>query len=114
MWVDDKRFDELVEAAIAEIPAEFLDKIDNCVIVVEDEPDGDDPELLGYYDGIPPSERWNYSGVLPDRIVIFKGPTLRMVRSEEELVEEVRITVWHEIAHYFGIDDDELDDLGYA
>ena len=52
--------------------------------------------------------------MLPDRILIFRGPLLRMVASEDELVDEVRITVWHELAHYFGIDDDELDELGYA
>ena len=71
--------------------------------------------MLGYYYGIPLPERTSqYSGVLPDRILIFRGPLLRLVTSEAELIEEVRITVLHEIAHFFGIDENELDDLGYA
>ena len=71
--------------------------------------------MLGFYDGTPLSNRDSqYSGVLPDRILIFRGPLLRMVHSESELIEEVRITVLHEIAHFFGIDDHELDDLGYS
>ena len=75
----------------------------------------DDPDLLGVYDGTPLTERGQgYTMALPDRITIFRDPTLRMCESEEEVVEEVRITVVHEIAHHFGIDDDRLHELGYA
>ncbi|HOC13900.1 MAG TPA: metallopeptidase family protein [Propionicimonas sp.] len=113
--VTDQRFEELVDVALAQIPAELLDQVENCALIIEDEPDPEYGDVLGFYDGTPLSERTSqYSGVLPDRILIFRGPLLRMVASEDELVDEVRITVWHELAHYFGIDDDELDELGYA
>jgi predicted Zn-dependent protease with MMP-like domain len=113
--VSAERFEELVDAALGEIPESMLDQIENCVVLVQDEPEPELGDLLGYYDGIPLSERTTqYAGALPDRILIFSGPLCRMVSSEEELAEEIRITVWHEVAHYFGIDDHELDDLGYA
>ena len=113
--VSPARFDELVDAALAEVPDKLFDLVENCALIVEDEPPADMAGVLGFYDGTPLSERDSqYSGVLPDRILIFKGPLLRMVGSEGELIEEVRITVLHEIAHFFGIDDDELHDLGYA
>ena len=76
---------------------------------------GDDPDLLGYYDGVALTERdTTYGGVLPDRIVVIRSTTLDMCETEEELVEEVRITVVHEVAHHFGIGDARLHDLGYA
>jgi predicted Zn-dependent protease with MMP-like domain len=113
--VNPERFEELVDAALAEIPDKLFDLVENCALIIEDEPPAELAGVLGYYDGTPLSQRDSqYSGVLPDRILIFKGPLLRMVRSERELIEEVRITVLHEIAHFFGIDDDELHDLGYA
>jgi predicted Zn-dependent protease with MMP-like domain len=110
-----ERFEELVADALDEVPAELAAMVDNVVVLVEDEPPADDPELLGFYDGTPLTE-WDtrYAGVVPDRIMIFRNPTLRMCADEAEVVEEVRITVVHEIAHHFGIDDDRLHDLGYA
>ena len=111
----DDEFEEHVTDALDSIPASLLDLLENCVIVVEDEPPADEPDLLGVYDGVPLTERdHEYGAVLPDRIVIFKNPTLRMCQTREEVVEEVGITVVHEIAHYFGIDDARLHDLGYA
>jgi predicted Zn-dependent protease with MMP-like domain len=113
--VSHERFDELVDEALDGIPQHLFDLVENCALIVEEEPDAEHGDVLGYYDGTPLSERTSqYSGVLPDRILIFRGPLLRLVSSEAELVEEVRVTVWHEIAHFFGLDDDELDDLGYA
>ncbi len=113
--VTPERFDELVDEALDQIPQQLFDLVENCALIVAEEPDPELGDVLGYYDGIPLSERTSqYSGVLPDRIMIFRGPLLRFVSSEAELVEEVRITVLHEVAHFFGIDDDELDDLGYA
>ena len=110
-----ERFEELVTEALDLVPAELSALIDNCVVLVEDEPPADDPDLLGLYDGTPLTERDStYAGVLPDRITIFRNPTLDMCATEEEVVEEVNITVVHEIAHHFGIDDDRLHDLGYA
>ncbi|CAL8973927.1 MAG: metallopeptidase family protein [Actinobacteria bacterium] len=113
--VSPQRFEQLVDEALEQIPDQLFDLVENCALIVEEEPDAEMGDVLGYYDGTPLSDRTSqYSGVLPDRILIFRGPLLRLVSSEAELVEEIRITVWHEIAHFFGIDDDELDDLGYA
>ncbi len=108
-------FDELVGRALDSIPAGLARAMDNVALVVEAEPPPGQEGLLGLYEGIPLTSRdgW-YAGVLPDRITIFRGPILRACSSYEQAVEEVRVTVVHEIAHHFGIDDDELDDLGYA
>ncbi len=109
------RFEELVSEALDAVPPALAALIDNCVVLVEDDPPGDDPDLLGVYDGTPLTERDSaYAGVLPDRITIYRRPTLDMCDREEQVVEEVNITVVHEIAHHFGIDDARLHDLGYA
>ncbi|WP_329133329.1 metallopeptidase family protein [Streptomyces sp. NBC_01476] len=110
-----EEFEELVGEALDRIPAELTRLMDNVAVFVEDEPAPGQPELLGLYEGTPLTERgeW-YAGVLPDRITIFRGPTLRMVASREEAVEETEITVVHEIAHHFGIDDERLHALGYG
>ncbi|HET7533448.1 MAG TPA: metallopeptidase family protein [Nocardioidaceae bacterium] len=110
-----ERFEELVGDALDQVPEGLAALMDNVVVLVEDEPPQDDPDLLGFYDGTPLTERdTRYAGVVPDRIMIFRNPTLRMCEDEDEVVDEVRITVVHEIAHHFGIDDDRLHDLGYA
>jgi predicted Zn-dependent protease with MMP-like domain len=110
--VDD--FDAAVAEALDGVPVGLTRMMDNVAVFVEDEPPAADPHLLGWYDGTPLTERgWSYGGVLPDRIVIFRGPLLRMCESRDELVDEVRITVVHEIAHHFGIDDERLHELGY-
>jgi predicted Zn-dependent protease with MMP-like domain len=111
----EAEFEELVGQALDSIPARLAAAMDNVVVVVEAEPPADQPGLLGLYEGIPLTSRdgW-YAGVLPDRITVFRGPILRRARTYAEVVEEVRVTVVHEVAHHFGIDDDELDDLGYA
>jgi predicted Zn-dependent protease with MMP-like domain len=108
------RFEELVRDALDEVPAELLEMMDNVVILVEDEAEGD-AELLGLYEGHALTERgWHYGGVLPDRITIYRNPILRICASEADVVEEVAITVVHEIAHHFGIDDERLHQLGWA
>ena len=110
-----ERFEELVSDALDRVPPELAELMTNVVVLVEDDPPPDDPDLLGLYDGTPLTERDStYAGVLPDRILIFRNPTLDMCESEEEVVEEVHITVVHEIAHHFGIDDERLHELGYA
>lgn len=109
-----ERFDELVSEALDGIPPELTAVMDNVVVLVEDEPPADDPGLLGLYEGTPITERdWAYGGALPDRITIYRGPTLRMCATEDEVVDEVHITVVHEVAHHFGVDDDRLHELGY-
>ena len=107
------RFEQLVDDALDEVPRPLLDQFDNVVVLVEDE-DDDEPDLLGIYDGVPLTEREDYGGVLPDVIRIFRLPICRLVTDEDELVEEVYITVVHEFAHHLGIDDDRLHELGWA
>jgi predicted Zn-dependent protease with MMP-like domain len=110
-----EEFDGLVGRALETIPTRLARAMDNVAVFVEDEPPDDVPGLLGLYEGIPLTARdgW-YAGVLPDRITIFAGPLMRRCATQDEVVEQVRITVVHEVAHHFGIDDDELDELGYA
>ena len=112
----DDDFDALVSDALDEVPGELLDLLDNVVFLVEDEAPAAVPDLLGLYEGIPQTERdagWGL-GNLPDTIRLFRGPLTRMCEDREDLREEVVITVVHEIAHFFGIDDDRLHELGYA
>src|ERR1044072_637146 len=108
-----EEFEELVAEALDRIPPELTRLMDNVAVFVEDEPPSDDPELLGLYEGTPLTERgeW-YAGVLPDRITIYRGPTLRMCDNREDVVAETEVTVVHEIAHHFGIDDERLHELG--
>ena len=107
-------FERLVSQALDEVPAELLQLVENCVILVEDAPPPDMAGLLGLYDGVPLTERGEfYAGVLPDRILIFRLPILAICDTREDVVEEVHITVVHEIAHHFGLDDDRLHELGY-
>lgn len=108
-------FEELVSQALDKIPPELTRVMDNVAVFVEDEPPADDPELLGLYEGTPLTDRgeW-YAGVLPDRISIYMGPTLRMCETPDEVVHEVAVTVIHEIAHHFGIDDERLHELGWG
>ena len=110
-----EEFEELVGEALDGIPPELARLMRNVVVVVEDDAPEDDSDLLGLYDGTPLTERgeW-YAGVLPDRISIFRRPVLELCETREDVVEEVRVTVVHEIAHHFGIDDDRLHQLGYG
>ena len=113
--MDATAFDALVDRALDEIPDELARLVRNVVVLVEDDAPEDDPDLLGLYDGIALTERWGDPVMqLPDRIFVFRNNLLDMCESVEELEDEVRITVVHEIAHHFGIDDDRLHDLGYA
>lgn len=107
-------FEDLVSDALDQIPEELAEKIDNVVILVEDEAPEDAPDVLGLYEGTPLPERGDYSGVLPDTIRLFRLPILRVCETPDDAVEEVLVTVVHEIAHYFGIDDDRLHELGWA
>jgi predicted Zn-dependent protease with MMP-like domain len=113
--MSQERFEELVAEALDEVPEELLDLMDNVVILVEDDPPSEDPNLLGLYEGHALTDRgWSYAGVLPDRITIYRRPILRICDDEDDVVDEVAITVVHEIAHHFGIDDARLHALGWA
>jgi len=114
--ISRSEFEALVGDALDGVPAQLQSLITNVVVLVEEESPADErADLLGLYEGIPLTERdTSYSGVLPDRITIYRGPVLRMCGTREEAVDEIRITVVHEIAHHFGIDDDRLHELGYG
>ena len=110
-----EEFEEAVADALDEIPPELTKLMKNVVVLVEDEPpNGED--LLGLYEGTPLTERgeWWAAGSLPDRITIFRNPTLEVCDTREDVVAEVRVTVVHEIAHHFGIDDERLHELGWG
>jgi predicted Zn-dependent protease with MMP-like domain len=109
------QFEAHVATALDTIPPELAALMDNCVILVEDDPPADvQPDTLGLYSGTPLTERGqSYTG-LPDTVQIFRRPILAVCDTEEDVVEQVRITVVHEIAHHFGIDDQRLRELGYG
>ena len=109
-----ERFEELVGDALDLIPPGLAQAIDNVVILVEDR-HPDEPDLLGLYEGIALTDRdTTYAGALPDTITIYREPLLEMCECEQDVVEEVSITVIHEIAHHFGIDDKRLHELGWG
>ncbi|MCA9846830.1 MAG: metallopeptidase family protein [Dehalococcoidia bacterium] len=120
--MDRRQFEQIVERALTELPPVFADRLENVAVVIRDEPTEEDldeaglepgEELFGLYVGVPLTERGEYHMVLPDRILIFQGPHERHFQ-DEELLEEIQRTVVHEIAHFFGIDDERLHELGYA
>ncbi len=109
-----EKFEELVNEGIKAIPKKFLEKLDNVDIVIEDEPTPEQLRKLrmkggsfifGLYEGVPQTKRWHYGQVLPDKITIFQKPIEKIARSETEVKKIVKNTVWHEIAHHFGMDE---------
>ena len=114
--VPAERFEELVAEALDAIPPDLGRLMDNVAVFVEEERS---PWLLGLYEGIPLTARaaygTPYNGLpMPDRITIFRGPLQRMCEDRDELLDEIAVTVVHEIAHHFGIDDERLHALGWA
>ena len=109
-----QRFDELVSDALDQIPPKLTAALDNVVVLVESR-HPDEPDLLGLYEGIALTERdSSYGGSLPDAITIYRDALLDICDTDDDVVEEVMVTVVHEIAHHFGIDDDRLHELGWA
>jgi predicted Zn-dependent protease with MMP-like domain len=108
-------FEGAVADGLDAVPAELAKLMDNVVVLVEDDAPDDDPDLLGLYEGTPLTERgeWWAAGSLPDRITIFRNPILEICDTRDDVVDEVRVTVIHEIAHHFGIDDERLHELGW-
>ena len=104
-------FEEQVEAALGELPPEIAAALENVAIVVEEE-NADEPDLYGWYDGFGPGV--DHAGALPDRIVLYRRPLEETFPREEDLRREIRITVLHEIAHFFGLDEDRIRELGYG
>jgi len=115
-------FERVVDEALESLPARFAALVENVVIAVEEEPspedldgleeDGEDEdsELLGIYRGVALTERSHDAPLLPDEVAIFRGPINRVTLTREEAVEEVRLTVVHELGHYFGLDDHEMEE----
>lgn|SRR5690606_25071487 len=120
--MDQRQFEQIVDEALAGLPPEFAMRLDNVAVVVRDEPTAEDlreaelepgSELFGLYVGVPLTDRADYHMVLPDRILLFQGAHERHFE-DDELLTEIQKTVVHEVAHYFGIDDDRLHELGYG
>lgn len=110
--VSPEEFERLVTEALDSLPQQLGRLMDNVAVVVEDE--APEPGLLGYYHGVPLTERGDsYAGFLPDRISIYRDEICRVCTTSEEVAEEVRTTVVHEVAHHFGIDDERLHELGW-
>jgi predicted Zn-dependent protease with MMP-like domain len=107
-------FEDHVRRALESLPGELRKAMSNVEIVVEDE-NPEDPDIFGLYLGIPLTERHDYAGVLPDKIAVYRRPLEAEFGDDPELLEEeIRITVLHEVAHHFGIDEDRLDELGWS
>ncbi len=120
MTLSREKFEELVNEGIKAIPERFLKKLSNVEIVIEEEPNAAQLRKLrirknffifGLYEGIPQTKRWHYGQVLPDKITIFKGPIEEFARTQEEIRAIVKNTVWHEIAHHFGMDEKSVREI---
>ena len=119
--IDDKQFETLISQALDELPQEYIKRLDNVAIVYEDEPTPEqrtklqlkcDQSLFGLYEGIPLTKRnVSYNLVLPDKITIFKKPMLSYTNSYAELKSQVKHTLWHELAHYFGLEHDRIHEI---
>lgn len=117
----DEQFDALITRAMDELPQEYITGLDNVAIVQADEPTAEQKEkmkirdgvvLLGLYEGIPLTQRGgNYTFVLPDKITLFKHSILQIVNNEAQLFEQIKRTLWHEIAHYYGLNHRHMDEL---
>ena len=105
-------FEDHVRAALDELPPQIAAALENVAVVVEDE-NPEDPDLYGLYHGVPLPERGDVSGQLPDTISIYRIPLEESFPDPEELREEIRITVLHELAHYFGLDEERIAELCY-
>ena len=107
-------FDEAVDRALDGLPTWVMERVDNLHVVVEDWPTEEQGDVLGIYEGVSLLERSSdYWGALPDRIIVFRQPHLKLGLSDEDLEEEIRRTVLHELAHHLGIDDSRLEELGW-
>ncbi|MDQ1583394.1 MAG: hypothetical protein QOF36_1448 [Microbacteriaceae bacterium] len=109
------RFEQVVTDELDALPDDMVDGLENIVFVVEDRPEDGSLDLLGLYDGIALTERGQYGfGEMPDRIILYREPLLSICDDEEQLREEIHVTLVHEIAHFYGIDDDKLHELGWG
>ncbi|MDM4764365.1 metallopeptidase family protein [Galbitalea sp. SE-J8] len=108
-------FERIYSDELDALPDDMVEGLENVVFVTEDRPDDGSLDLLGLYDGVDVTRRDRYGfGELPDRIILYREPLLDLVGSVEELRDEIHVTLVHEIAHYYGIDDERLHELGWA
>ncbi|GAB3389230.1 metallopeptidase family protein [Humibacter soli] len=115
MSMDAAEFEQLVIDELDALPDDMVDGIENVAFLVESRPPDGSLSLLGEYDGISLTERDRYGfGEMPDRIIVYREPLLSICDDETQLRDEVHVTLVHEIAHYYGIDDEELHELGWA
>ena len=113
--MDAEQFERLVIDELDLLPDDMVDGLDNVIFVTQDRPEDGSLDLLGLYDGVALTERGNYGfGELPDRIILFREPLLNFSRDLEELRNQIHVTLVHEIAHFYGIDDDALHELGWG
>jgi len=113
--LDADAFEELVSDELDELPDDMIDGLDNVVFVVEDRPEDGTLDLLGLYDGVALTERGQYGfGEMPDRIILYREPLLAICDDLDELRDQIHVTLVHEIAHFYGIDDEKLHELGWA
>jgi predicted Zn-dependent protease with MMP-like domain len=114
LHLNAQEFEKLVVDELDLLPDDMVDGLDNVVFLVEDRPEDGSLDLLGLYDGVDLTERDRYGfGELPDRIILFREPHLAECDTLDELKDEIHTTLVHEIAHFYGIDDDELHRLGW-
>lgn len=109
--LSNRRFESLVAKALASMPQEFRSCLKNVAVLIEDEPPEDTPDLMGVYEGIPLVERSIDDPLLPDCITLYKGPIERTCRTPAEIEAEVRLTVLHEVGHFFGLEESQLEQL---
>ncbi len=115
MEMDTATFEKLVIDELDQLPDDMVEGLENVVFVVEDRPEDGSLDLLGLYDGLALTERTQYGmGELPDRVVVYREPLLAQCDSEDELRDEIHTTLVHEIAHFYGIDDEQLHEMGWA
>jgi predicted Zn-dependent protease with MMP-like domain len=113
--LDAEAFEALVVDELDALPDEMIDGLDNVVFVTEDRPPDGSLDVLGLYDGVAVTQRDTYGfGELPDRIILFREPLLAIVENLDELKDEIHVTLVHEIAHYYGIDDEQLHEMGWG
>ena len=105
-------FDDHVRAALDSLPPRIAEALRNVAVVIEDE-NPDDPDLLGLFEGVPLTERGDAAGLLPDKITIYRNPLVESFPDTDELEDEIRINVVHELGHYFGLDEERIAELGY-
>ena len=113
--IDAAAFEVLVIAELDELPDDMVDGLENVIFVTDDRPEDGSLDTLGLYDGVALTERDRYGfGELPDRIILYREPLLAACADLDELKDQIHVTLVHEIAHFYGIDDDQLHELGWG